>query len=173
LLAQHADVDLGDAAALDRVISESMRLLPATPCLFLRRVAQPVELGGERLAEGAIVIVSPLITHRDPKLYPEPARFVPDRWHELAPGPYDYMPFGAGPRRCAGAGFAGQTIQLALSALLARARPALDPGTRVSRRVRGIVLGPKYGMPMRFVAPGDRVTRAPLRGDIDELVDFS
>ena len=33
-------------------------------------------------------------------LYPEPDRFVPDRWLHATPSPYAYLPFGAGPRMC-------------------------------------------------------------------------
>ena len=170
LLAQHPETALDDDAALDRAIAESMRLLPAAPFLFLRRTTRSVQLGGRDLPADAIVIVNSLVTHRDPQRFPDPARFTPERWLALDPGPYEYLPFGAGPRRCIGAGFAAQVIRLVLRALLAQARPALDANTRVSRRVHGIVLGPKHALPMRFVEPGSRIAPSQVRGDIHELV---
>jgi len=164
---------LGELALLDRVVKESMRLLPATPFLFLRRATEPFELGGVELPPGARVILSPLMTHRDATLFPEPKRFVPDRWKSVEPTPYEYLPFGAGPRTCIGAPFAGQAIRIALATMLQRAHFELAPDARVSRRVQGITLGPKYAMPMRLVAPGAPVaTQLRPRGDIGDLVDL-
>jgi hypothetical protein len=40
----------------------------------------------------------------------------------------------------------------------------------VSRVVRGIVLAPRHGLPMRFIAPDARPELSPVRGDLHELV---
>jgi cytochrome P450 len=138
--------------------------------VFLRRATESFALGGRELPAGAIVITSALVTHRDPDLFPDPTQFRPERWASVSPGPYAYLPFGAGPRRCIGASFSAQAIRIVLATLLQRARPVLSPGATVSRIVRGIVLAPKRGLPMRFVAPEERAVPARVRGDIHELI---
>ncbi len=182
-LVEELDTKLGGAAPtleqlpqlplLDAVVKEAMRLLPATPFLFFRRATGSFELGPYTLPEKAALILSPLITHRDPGLYPEPLRFRPERWKTLSPGTYEYLPFGAGPRMCIGSSFATMALRVLLALLVQRFRFTLAPEAHISRLVRGITLGPKHGLPMRidsqdrrFAAPG------PVRGDIHELVQL-
>lgn len=55
------------------------------------------------------MLVSPWVTHRDPRFYADPGRFDPDRWtdeytKELPR--YAYFPFGGGQRLCIGQSFA-------------------------------------------------------------------
>ncbi|HEY8206137.1 MAG TPA: cytochrome P450 [Myxococcaceae bacterium] len=156
---------------LDAVVKESMRLLPATAMLFMRRAQEPISLGGLELPEGATFLISPVVAHRDPALFPDPLEFRPERWRGLDPGPYQYLPFGAGPRMCIGAPFATQSIRILLAMMLQRFRFELAPGARVDRMVRGITLGPKRGVPMRLRLPeGPPSPAVPLSGDLHELV---
>jgi cytochrome P450 len=166
--AQTADLKL-----LDRVIKESMRMLTATPVLFIRVLAREAQLGPYVLPEAANVVLSPLVTHRDPDRFPEPSRFRPERWEGLSPTLYEYLPFGAGPRMCLGTGFANLALRLLLPMILQRYRFTLAYGADISRKVRGITLEPKHGIPM-LIAPQDRhfVRREGVRGDIHELVDL-
>lgn len=165
---------LSSLPLLDAVIKESMRLLPATPLLFIRLPAAEAQLGPYALPAGSAVMLSPFITHRLPDLYPDPARFRPERWARLAPSPYEYLPFGAGPRMCIGAGFAGQAVRVVLPMILQRYRLSLAHRAEVSAAVRGITLGPRRGLEM-LVAPQDRYLRRAerVRGEIHELVDLS
>ncbi len=159
---------------LDAVIKESQRLFPATPFLFFRRATGPFELGGHELPEGASVILSPLVSHRIPEVFPEPQRFDPRRWEGTQPTLYEYLPFGAGPRMCVGAGFASQAIRVVLSMLLPRVRLSLVSGAKVSRKVAGVTMGPRHGLPMRIGAADEALpTPGPVRGDIHELVELS
>jgi cytochrome P450 len=166
--------DLPRMPLVDRVIRESMRLLPATPMLFMRVCAEEASLGSHRLPAGSNVILSPLITHRDPDRYPDPARFRPNRWEGLNPSPYEYLPFGAGPRMCLGAGFAQMALRLILPMLLQRFRLTLAPGAQVSGKLRGITFGPKGELPM-LIAKQDRHfgERGAVRGDVHRLVELS
>ena len=159
---------------VDRVLKESMRVLAPVPTLFIRVCQTEARLGPYTLPKHANVVLSPFITHRDPEVYPEPARFRPERWERLQPALHEYLPFGAGPRMCLGAGVATLTLRLVLPMILQRYRLTLAHGARVSRRVRGNILGPKHGLPM-LIAPQDRrfVRREGVRGDIHELVDLS
>ena len=83
-----------------------MRLLPVAVLLFMRVCAEEATLGPYTLPKGAALTLSPMVTHRDPGLFPNPMRFDPARWASLDPSPYAYLPFGAGARMCIGAYFA-------------------------------------------------------------------
>jgi cytochrome P450 len=156
---------------LDRVVKESMRLLPACPLLFVRHGMRDFVVDGRTLQRGTAIVLSPLVTHRQPDLYPEPARFRPERWATIAPTPYEYLPFGAGPRMCLGAGFAALELRLVLAMLLQRFRLELIDGARVSGEVRGITFGPRGRLPM-VVHRQDRAFRRTgrVRGGIGRLV---
>ncbi len=69
---------------LDRVIKESMRL-PPPASLSLRVSTAPFELGQHQLPRGTTVFFSQYITHHMPDLYPEPERFLPERWQTINP----------------------------------------------------------------------------------------
>ena len=158
---------------LDAVVKESQRLLPAIASLFFRRAQEPFSLSGLDFPAGASFLVTPLVAHRDPELFPDPLDFRPERWRGLDPGPYQYFPFGAGPRMCIGAPFAAQAIRILLAMMLRRFRFELQPGARVDRMVRGITLGPKNGLPMRLrLAEGPPAPAVPLSGDLHQLVNL-
>lgn len=179
LLMQHPRVlrDLqGDPEGplLDRVLKESMRLLPAAPMLFLRVCAREAPLGPHTLPAGACVVLSPLVTHRDPDVFPAPARFAPDRWEALDPSPWSYLPFGAGPRMCLGAQLGAQLQRWILPRILRRFTPQLAPGARVDRGMHGITMAPRRGLPA-LLRPATEAPGPPaaLRGDIRELVELT
>src|SRR5690606_8195704 len=125
------------------------------PVLFLRVAQEETVLGGHALGPGTHVAVSPLMTHREPALYPEPLVFRPSRWEDASVGPYDYLPFGAGPRLCLGAGFAGQALRMVLPLILQRFEPELLPGARIDAKVHGITMGPARSLPIRLRAIDD------------------
>ncbi|HLL53820.1 MAG TPA: cytochrome P450, partial [Myxococcaceae bacterium] len=102
---------------LDRVIKESMRLIPPVPVGF-RISTAPFELNGYGFDAETTVYYSPYITHRQPDLYPEPNRFLPDRWLQGEPPVYGYIPFINGPRRCIGATMATMELKLLLPMIL-------------------------------------------------------
>lgn len=178
LLAQHPDVlaplqaelEAGNSARLDRVIKESMRILPGAPMLFMRVAQAEAPLGPYTLPAGSTVVLSPLVTHRAPGRYPEPDRFLPDRWIGLEPSSWEYLPFGAGARMCLGAVFAGQLLRVVLPAILRRFVPVVVEGADISRITRGIALSPRRGLPMVLHAPGAPPRSVNVRGDIAELV---
>lgn len=158
---------------VDRVLKESMRVLAPAPVSFVRICQDEVRLGQHTLPRGGSVLLSPFVTHRDPERFPAPARFLPRRWERLQPSPYEYLPFGAGPRMCIGASFATLTTRLVLPMILQKFRMTLAPGARVSRLVRGNILGPKYGLPMHLAPQDRRFTPGPRPGgDIGEIVEL-
>ena len=65
----------------DRVLSEALRLYPPA-WVIGRRALADVDLGRIVILAGMLAVVSPWVTHRDPRWYPEPERFDPGRWEE-------------------------------------------------------------------------------------------
>ena len=92
----------------DRVIKESMRLYPPA-WITGREIAKEISIGGRKLEVGTQVMVSQWIVHRDPRWWPSPEAFDPDRFDpEVAKTRprFAYFPFGGGPRVCIGNHFA-------------------------------------------------------------------
>lgn len=111
--------DLPSMPLLLRVIKESLRLYPAVPVIG-RRVVVPLTIDGYHLPVNTVVGVSMYVIQRRADLFPEPARFDPDRWlptRETSLPRYAYLPFGIGPRTCIGNQFALHEAQLVLATL--------------------------------------------------------
>lgn len=158
---------------LDTVVKESMRLLSATPFLFFRRNQTSVELGGYELPPGASIVLSPLITHHLPEIFSDPDSFKPERWRDGKPGPYEYLPFGAGPRTCLGAPFAGISLRVMLAMIVQRFRIRVTRDADISYQARGIILAAKHGIPVRLERQdGKTVAPDPVRGNLGDFVNL-
>jgi len=157
---------------LDRVVKESLRVLPPVPFNH-RIVADPTELGGYHLPDGTEVLLSIYHTHHMPSLYPESASFRPDRWLTINPSPFEYNPFSAGPRMCIGASFAWMEIKIVLAMLLQAYRTQLVPGSTIDPKT-AITMGPRRGMPMKIYQQDGRYAGEVehVVGGIRELVDL-
>ena len=143
--------DLARLGYLERVVKESMRLYPPVWILDRRCVA-PDEVMGYRIPAGALVLVSPYVTHRHARWWPNPEGFDPDRFlpeGDKARPRYAYFPFGGGPRLCIGNAFAMMEAQLVIATVMRRFRPWLVPGYRV-RPATMVTLRPGHGIPMRL-----------------------
>jgi cytochrome P450 len=156
---------------LERVIKESMRVLPASA--YSQRInVEPVELGPFQLPRGTPIIFSQIITHHMPDLFSEPERFIPERWLELSTSPYAYMPFAAGPRMCLGASLATTTMKVTLPLIVQRFRLNVIPHAVINGAVRSTMLAPTNGMPMLVSAPTTPFVANPVQGNIHEMVDL-
>ena len=161
---------LGNLPLLERVIKESMRLLP--PGTYsTRRSTDAFDMGPYHFARGTTVMLSIYLTHHMPDLYPEPERFWPDRWLQIDPSPYEYVPFGAGSRMCIGANFAWMEMKITLATVLQRYRLSLVPNARIDRKEL-VTLTPKHGMPMRIHKQDRCFARTTVRGNIHEMVNL-
>ncbi|KAM5264054.1 cytochrome P450 4V2 [Ctenodactylus gundi] len=112
--------DLKKLKYLDCVIKETLRIFPSVP-LFARRLNEDCEVAGYPIVKGAEVVIIPYALHRDPRYFPNPEEFQPERFFpENAQGrhPYAYVPFSAGPRNCIGQKFAVMEEKTILSCLL-------------------------------------------------------
>lgn len=145
----------GQLPVLTRSVTEAMRLYPPA-WVIGRRALVDAELSGYRVPAGAMVFVSPWVMHRDPRFFPRPARFEPERWtpeFRSALPRYAYFPFGGGARHCIGEPFAWMELVLVLATLLRRWRLELSPGHPIALQPL-ITLRPKHGMRM---VPVERV----------------
>ena len=148
-LARHpaawARLRAGDEAYLDAVVKETLRLRPVLP-IVLRRLTEPLELGGWALPAGVSVAPCIFLLHRRADLYPDPHAFRPERFLDRPAGTYTWIPFGGGVRRCLGASFALFEMTTVLRAIAARVerlapdRPGAEPIAR-----RAITLVPARG----------------------------
>jgi cytochrome P450 len=125
-----AEALAGGDAYMTATIQETLRLRPVI-VIVVRKLTEPVQLGGYELPAGARVTPSIHLVHRNPEIYPEPDAFLPERFLDNPPGTYTWIPFGGGIRRCLGAAFAQFEMQVVLRELvkrhlLAPARPASE-----------------------------------------------
>jgi cytochrome P450 len=138
-----AEVEAGEEAYLTATIQETLRLRPVI-VVVIRKLTEPVELGGYELPAGARVVPSIHLIHRDPETYPEPARFLPERFLDNPPGTYTWIPFGGGVRRCLGAAFAQFEMAVVLRELVRRYEvTAADPASERPFR-RAITETPRH-----------------------------
>jgi cytochrome P450 len=154
--------DLPRLAFADMVVKESLRIYPPTSALFTRRALTEVEIGGYQLARGSLVAISPYVTQRDPRWFPEPERFDPDRFgadRARDIPEYAYFPFGAGPHVCVGNTFAMMEITLVVSTLVQRFHLELAPGQENIAPELKVSLRPKGGV---WVKPIERMPTSPL-----------
>ncbi len=130
-----AEALAGGEAYLTATIQETLRLRPVI-VLVIRKLTEPVEIGGYELPAGASVTPCIHLVHRNPEVYPEPERFLPERFLENPPGTYTWIPFGGGVRRCLGAAFAQFEMAVVLKELVKRhqIRPFREGSERPFRR---------------------------------------
>ena len=127
--------DLPRLPYLKMVWDESLRLYPPAWSLHTRQAqAQDHLPSGAILSPGSWVFISPWNLHRNPRWFPDPPRFDPERFSEAANQmrlPFTYLPFGAGGRRCLGESFAELEGLLILATIASRIRPRLRDGQTV------------------------------------------
>ena len=121
-----------DLPSLDyakRVIQETLRLYPPV-WLFPRYAEQETRLGAYHIPARSVLLLSPYLTHRDPRFWERPEVFDPDRFlparFESVPR-FAYYPFGGGPRVCIGSTFALMKVQLITAMMLQKFRVRILP----------------------------------------------
>ena len=108
------------------------------------------------MKRGYTVLMSQWVSHRDPKYFPEPEEFRPERWEngiaKRLPK-FAYFPFGGGPRICVGASFALMEASIILAAVGQRYCFTLDPGAVIDIKPQ-ITLLPANGIPVTLEQRG-------------------
>src|SRR5580704_8776989 len=143
----------------EMVLAESMRLYP--PAWAMGRYArEDFHLGDYFLPKKTTILMSQFITHRDPRFFPDPLRFDPERFTPEARSrrtKLTYFPFGAGVRQCIGESFSWMEGVLLLATLAQKWKLTLVSGHPVEPEPL-ITLRPKYGMKMQ-IESRDEVSR--------------
>ncbi len=139
--------DLPALPFTERVVWESLRLYPPVYG-FGREAVQDTAVMGYRIPKDWNVIMCQWVVHRDPRFFPDPERFDPDRWADgLAQTlpRYAYFPFGGGPRLCIGNNFALLEAVLVLATLAQGYEFTVDP-ERPVELLPAVTLRPRAGI---------------------------
>lgn len=112
--------DLKKLKYLECVIKEALRLYPSVP-FFARTICQDCQINGFKVPKGSNVIIITYALHRDPRYFPEPEEFRPERFlpeNSVGRPVYAYVPFSAGLRNCIGQRFALMEEKVVLASIL-------------------------------------------------------
>jgi len=135
----------------EKILTESMRLYPPAWALG-RQGIDDYKVGGYTIPKGSIILMSQYVMHRNPRYFPEPDRFYPDRWTEEFKKQlprFSYFPFGGGIRGCVGEPFAWLEAILLVATISRQWRMRHVPSHKVELKAL-ITLRPKYGMLMKL-----------------------
>lgn len=108
---------------MHQVLKETLRRYPPVRTIGKYCKKDCVVPGGYKIKAGSMVSVNIYSMHLNPKVYPDPYRFDPDRWtpeEEQKRSRFAWLPFSTGPRACIGQAFALQEAKIVLAMLLHR-----------------------------------------------------
>jgi cytochrome P450 len=136
--------DVARLEYLDATLREVLRLRPILP-LVGRVLTKPATIGGRALPAGTAVAACIYLAHRNPRTYPSPEAFQPERFLGAREEPSTWLPFGGGIRRCLGAAFAFYEMKLVTATILAERRLRLVAGAPARVVRRAITFSPEHG----------------------------
>ncbi|KAM9311442.1 thromboxane-A synthase [Gastrophryne carolinensis] len=144
-----------DLPYLDMVICESLRMYPPA-FRFAREAARDCTVMGHKIQAGTVLEVPVSCVQNDPRYWPEPERFRPERFtaeEKQKRHPFTFLPFGAGPRSCIGMRMAVLKVKITLFRILQRVRFQTCPQTQVPLQFTTVsTLRPKNGVYVKVVA---------------------
>ncbi|KAK4879369.1 hypothetical protein RN001_007515 [Aquatica leii] len=112
--------DIQSMKYLEAVIKEVLRVYPPVP-YYSRTSETEINFDDYIIPKDTCVLMNIYGVHHDPKLFPDPESFKPERFlsKNIDEGNnYGYFPFSSGPRNCIGQKFAMLEIKTALAVLL-------------------------------------------------------
>lgn len=112
--------NLQELKYLEMTIKEVLRIHPSVPVIG-RRSTHDMVIDGQKIPPGIDIAVLIYAIHNNPRVFPEPHRFDPERFNEENSSkrhPYAYIPFSAGARNCIGQKYALLEIKATLVKLL-------------------------------------------------------
>lgn len=129
-------------------VKESMRLYPPAWAIG-REATEPMKVANVPVKKGQQLWAAQWVVHRDPRWFPQPHAFRPERWDNLSIPKHAYFPFGAGPRICIGNAFAMMEMVLVLATVIQRFS---FEKVREIDAVPSVTLRPKGGLQLRVTA---------------------
>lgn len=118
--------DIKNLTYLQAIVKETLRLYPPGPLSVPHQATEDCEISGYHIPKGTRVFPNVWKLHRDPRVWTDPEKFVPERWLEgnhaagldVSGSNFEFSPFGSGRRSCPGATFALQVSHLTLARLI-------------------------------------------------------
>ena len=138
--------DLTTLPWLDATCYEVLRLRPPVETLPIRKLKKAMDLDGHTLPAGTGICPSPILTHMNPDLYPNPEQFDPERFLGRKPTPFEFITFGGGVRLCAGWAFAHYQMRLILGTCLRHFQFEVQGEYPVPKRY-SVVIAPRGDTP--------------------------
>ena len=141
----HARLREQDAAYLDAVVREVLRVRPALT-IAPRLLLEPARIAGRTIPAGVQVAACLWLTMRREDLWSDAGAFRPERWLDGSPAhPLSWIPYGGGVRRCAGAPFAEMEMREVLREAAALAFRPIRPASERARRSMLVVVPDRGG----------------------------
>ena len=138
-----------DDPYLDAFVREVLRIHPIIP-IVARKAQRDLRIGRFDVAKGQMVAPCIYLAHHRPDLYTDPDQFMPERFLAKRYGPYEYLPFGGGARRCLGMTLALAEMKIVLLAVLERVVLRATSGPLPEPRRRSVTIAPSGGSPMQI-----------------------
>ncbi|ESQ37088.1 hypothetical protein EUTSA_v10002489mg [Eutrema salsugineum] len=114
--------DLQNLKYLQAIVKETHRLYPPAPLTGIREASEACNLGGYRVEKGTRLLINIWKLHRDPKMWPDPKTFKPERFMEeksqCQKSNFEYIPFSSGRRSCPGMNLGLRVVHFALARLI-------------------------------------------------------
>jgi cytochrome P450 len=153
--------DLPALGYLAQTLDETLRLYPAAPILMSRRSTREIVLGGWTLPARTMFMIPLFLLHEDPRSFPEPQAFRPERFAPGAP-PVPrgaFLPFGAGPRVCLGQRQVLAELTVIAAMILQRYTLSVPDGQAAPEPVQTISLRPRVPLQLKLVPRQSMVAR--------------
>ncbi|CAL1529344.1 unnamed protein product [Lymnaea stagnalis] len=140
--------DVAQLRYTEQVLNETLRLCPPAP-IMTRRAAEARTYGSVTIPKDAAVIILLDMIMRDPKHYPDPDKFDPERFSEencAKRDPMAFVPFGYGPRQCIGMRLAYMELKFCLVHVMRKVKFELNertepkPGGEITMSFQGVVI---------------------------------
>uniref|UniRef100_A0A0N5A8Z2 Cytochrome P450 n=1 Tax=Syphacia muris TaxID=451379 RepID=A0A0N5A8Z2_9BILA len=142
--------DLGNLQYLEACIKETLRLYPSVPIIG-RFLTDDIKIKDKIIPKYVGVVICPSMVHRDPKHWPDPEIFKPERFLSTeSKHPYAFIPFSAGARNCIGQRFALMEEKCVLALLMRHLKVKSKLRTDEMRISAELIIRPQYGNNIRF-----------------------
>ena len=119
---QDHEAKMDELHYIKMVIKEGMRLNPVVPLLLPRLCRETCEVGGFQVMKGTRVMINAWAMARSPEYWHDAEKFRPERFEDgmldFKGSRFEYLPFGAGRRRCPGDTFGLAVLELIVARLL-------------------------------------------------------
>jgi cytochrome P450 len=142
----HREIDEGLS---EKYLTATVQEILRHSCVFVfaipRAVVKPATVGHGVYYPPSQLLPCIYLLHHDPKIYPDPHSFRPERFLNAQPDPRAWIPWGGGRKRCPGLHLATLEMKTVLRTVLAR-RTVHPASARMERpRWRSVIVTPHAG----------------------------